>query len=174
MTRQELAERVYRASHRTGTFRLRSGMESNEYFDKYRFESDPVLLRAICAALLPMAPPTIQILAGLELGGVPIATVLGQMSGLPVVFVRKAAKEYGTCQLAEGAPVTGQNLMVIEDVITSGGQIVQSAQDLRSLNAIVGHAICVIDRGSEGRQALTAAGIELRTLFQSAELRPSN
>src|SRR5688572_33195631 len=74
-------------------FGLRSGVESSEYFDKYRFESDPSLLREICAALLPSIPPGVHMVAGLELGGVPLATVLGQMSGLPVVFVRKRAKE---------------------------------------------------------------------------------
>jgi orotate phosphoribosyltransferase len=174
MTRAELAEQIYEVSHRTGTFRLRSGIESHEYFDKYRFESDLVLLKAICAELSPLVPETTQMLAGLELGGVPIATVLGQISGLPVVFVRKTAKEYGTGQLAEGAPVAGQILVVIEDVVTSGGQIVQSVQDLRSLGAIVGHAICVIDGGTTARASLAAAGIELRTLFQSGDLRKSN
>jgi orotate phosphoribosyltransferase len=144
MTREQLAARIWEVSHLTGTFRLRSGAESHEYFDKYRFESDPALLKAVCAALLPFIPPQISALAGLELGGVPIATVLGQMSGLPVVFVRKAAKTYGTCQLAEGDGVRGRSLVIVEDVITSGGQVVQSAEDLRQLGATVEHAVCVM------------------------------
>lgn len=102
MTRPQLARRIWDVSHLTGAFRLRSGAESNEYFDKYRFESDPSLLRDVCAALVPLIPDTTQVLAGLELGGIPIATVLGQASGLPVTFVRKAAKAYGTCRVAEG------------------------------------------------------------------------
>ena len=174
MTHAELAKRVFSVSHRTGTFRLRSGIESSEYFDKYQFESDPLLLRAVCAQLLPLLPATTQLLGGLELGGVPIATVLGQMSGLPVVFVRKVAKDYGTCQLAEGAAVTGRNLVVIEDVVTSGGQVVKSVHELRSIGAVVEHAICVIDRGTGAHAALGAAGIELRALFQAEELRTSN
>ena len=131
MTRQELARAIYTVSHITGTFRLRSGAESSEYFDKYRFEADPKLLRAICAAMVPLLPPTVQVLAGLELGGVPIATMLADITGLPVAFVRKAAKTYGTCALAEGAVVAGRTLVIVEDVVTSGGQVALSAQDLR-------------------------------------------
>ena len=87
---------------------LRSGVVSNEYFDKYRFEADPVLLRDIAAALVPLVPAGTEALAGLELGGVPIATVLSQLTGIPAYFVRKEAKTYGTCQLAEGGDVDGR------------------------------------------------------------------
>jgi len=118
MSRDELARKIWDVSHLTGSFRLRSGAESNEYFDKYRFESDPVLLWEICAALLPLIPNSTQVLAGLELGGVPIATVLGQASGLPVTFVRKAAKHYGTCRVAEGHDVTDRQVVIVEDVIS--------------------------------------------------------
>ena len=173
MTRQELARAIYAISHITGKFRLRSGAESSEYFDKYRFEADPKLLRAICAAMVPLLPPTVQVLAGLELGGVPIATMLADITGLPVVFVRKAAKTYGTCALAEGAVVAGRTLVIVEDVVTSGGQVALSAQDLRELGATVAHAVCVIDRESGGREKLADAGIELHPLFGFAELRAS-
>lgn len=171
MTRQELARAIYTISHITGTFRLRSGAESSEYFDKYRFEADPKLLRAICAAMVPLLPPTVQVLAGLELGGVPIATMLADITGLPVAFVRKAAKTYGTCALAEGAVVAGRTLVIVEDVVTSGGQVALSAQDLRELGATVAHALCVIDRESGGREKLADVGIQLHPLFGFAELR---
>ena len=171
MTRQELARAIYAVSHITGKFRLRSGAESSEYFDKYRFEADPKLLRSICTAMVPLIPPATEVLAGLELGGVPIATILADLSGLPVAFVRKAAKDYGTCQLAEGAPVAGRTLLIVEDVVTSGGQVVLSAQDVRALGATVAHAVCVIDRESGGREKLAEVGIELHALFGFAELR---
>jgi orotate phosphoribosyltransferase len=171
MTRQELARAIYAVSHITGTFRLRSGAESTEYFDKYRFEADPKLLRAICTAMVPLIPPTAEVLAGLELGGVPIATVLADLTGLPVTFVRKAAKTYGTCALAEGTAVAGRRLVIVEDVVTSGGQVALSAQDLRALGATAAHALCVIDRESGGREKLAEAGIELRALFGFAELK---
>src|SRR5437016_3235209 len=101
-TNLDLGRRIFEACHLTGSFRLRSGTVSHEYFDKYLFEADPVLLREIALAMAPQIPPETQVLAGLELGGVPIATLLSQVTGLPCLFVRKQAKEYGTCRVAEG------------------------------------------------------------------------
>ena len=170
MHRDDLARAIYDVSHLTGTFTLRSGMVSNEYFDKYRFESDPALLRAIAEAMAPRVPEGTDMLAGLELGGVPIAAVLSQVTGIPALFVRKEAKTYGTCQLAEGADIAGARLTVVEDVVTSGGQVVISCGDLRERGAVVEHAVCVIDRESGGPAALTGIGVELRPLFTMTEL----
>jgi orotate phosphoribosyltransferase len=169
--RDELADAIYATSHLTGEFVLRSGAVSNEYFDKYRFEADPALLLDICAALAPLVPDGTEALAGLELGGVPIAAVLSQVTGLPAYFVRKEAKTYGTCQLAEGGPVEGKRLTVVEDVVTSGGQVVISCGDLRERGAIVEHALCFIDRESGGPAALADIGVELRPLFTMTELK---
>src|SRR5689334_11419818 len=152
--RTQLATSVYATSHITGEFVLRSGAVSNEYFDKYRFEADPALLREIATALVPLVPSDTDALAGLELGGVPIATVLSQLTGIPAIFVRKEAKTYGTCQLAEGGTVEGRRLTIVEDVVTSGGQVVISCGDLRERGAVVDTALCVIDRESGGPQAL--------------------
>jgi orotate phosphoribosyltransferase len=171
--RNELARTIYERTHLTGEFTLRSGATSNEYFDKYLFESDPVLLRAIAEALAPLVPPGTEALAGLELGGVPIATALSQVTGLPALFVRKEAKTYGTCRLAEGGEVDGRRLTVVEDVVTSGGQVVLSCGDLRDRGATVEHALCVIDRQSGGPAALAAVDVELRPLFTMSELEAS-
>lgn len=171
MTRSELAAEIYRSSHLTGEFLLRSGKMAGEYFDKYRFEHDPRLLRAIAEALAPLVPTEAEAVAGLELGGVPVATLLSQVTGLPLFSVRKKAKEYGTRKLAEGGEVKGMRLLVIEDVVTSGGQIVVSAGDLRDLGAVVDRALCVIDRQAGGTGALADAGIELRSLFTMDELK---
>ena len=129
--REGLAREIYDRTHLTGEFVLRSGAVSNEYFDKYLFESDPVLLRSIGEALVPLVPDGTEVLAGLELGGIPLATMLSQLTGLPALFVRKEAKTYGTCRLAEGGEVDGRRLTIVEDVVTSGGQVVLSAEDLR-------------------------------------------
>jgi orotate phosphoribosyltransferase len=169
--RGELAAAIYSTSHITGEFVLRSGVTSTEYFDKYRFESDPALLRDIAAALVPLVPDGTEVLAGLELGGVPIATALSQLTGIPATFVRKEAKTYGTCQLAEGAAIDGKRLTVVEDVVTSGGQVVISCGDLRARGAIVAHALCVIDRESGGPDALADLDVELRPLFTMTELK---
>ena len=146
-------------------------MVSNEYFDKYRFEADPVLLLDIATALAPLVPDGTEALAGLELGGVPIATVLSQVTGIPASFVRKEAKTYGTCQLAEGGAIEGKRLTVVEDVVTSGGQVVISCGDLRERGAVVETALCVIDRESGGPAALADLGVELRPLFTMTELK---
>ena len=166
----DLAKRVFDAAHLTGEFLLRSGTVSNVYFDKYRFESRPELLRDIAEALVPLVPDGVDALAGLEMGGIPIATMLSQLTGLPAVFVRKKAKEYGTCKLAEGAEIEGQTLLVVEDVVTSGGQVVLSTGDLRDRGATVTHALCVVDRESSGRANLAEAGVELRALFTRSQL----
>jgi orotate phosphoribosyltransferase len=172
MTRDELARRIYDISHLTGEFVLRSGQTSTEYFDKYRFESDPALLRAIGEALAPLVPPDTDALAGLELGGVPLATSVSQVTGLPAVFVRKEPKTYGTCLLAEGRDIEEARLTVVEDVVTSGGQVVTSCGGLRDRGATVTHALCVIDRESGGPEALAAVDVELRALFRMSELTP--
>jgi orotate phosphoribosyltransferase len=170
--RQGLARRIYDVAHLTGTFTLRSGAVSSEYFDKYRFESDPGLLFEIGEALAPLVPDGTEVLAGLELGGVPLAVALSRVTGLPARFVRKEAKTYGTCQLAEGGEIDGKRVTVVEDVVTSGGQVVLSCGDLRERGALVETALCVIDRESGGPEALTEIGVELRPLFTMTELTP--
>jgi orotate phosphoribosyltransferase len=166
----DLAARILSTSRLTGVFRLRSGSTSNEYFDKYRFESEPGLMREICAELASQVPAATEVLAGLELGGVPIATVLSQLTGIPAVFVRKRRKSYGTRQFVEGREVGRRRVVVIEDVVTTGGQMVKSIEDLRGEGALVGVALCVIDREAGGAANLLEIGVELRSLFRIAEL----
>jgi orotate phosphoribosyltransferase len=165
-----LVSRIDTVSRQHGTFRLRSGIVSEEYFDKYRFESDPALLMEIADGLARRVPERTEFLAGLELGGIPVATALSIRTGLPAVFVRKQAKDYGTCRLAEGAEISGRRLLIVEDVVTSGGQILASCEELRNAGATVEHVVCVIDRQSGGTEALAAAGLELRSLFTKKDL----
>lgn len=168
-----LANRVYDAAHLTGTFTLRSGQTATEYFDKYRFEADPALLRDIAEAMAPMVPDGIDALAGLELGGVPIATALSLATGIPARFVRKEAKTYGTCLLAEGGDIDGRRLLVVEDVVTTGGQVLASTADLREQGAEVDAVLCAIDRRPDDSSVFADAGLELRALFRMSELTPS-
>lgn len=153
-----------------GPFTLRSGQLASEYFDKYRFEADPALLGRVARHMLPLLPDGTQILGGLELGGVPIATVLSQQTGLPALFVRKQAKTYGTCKLAEGYEPTGRQVVLIEDVITTGGQVVASATALRELGATVTTVVCAIDRSPPRPGALAQAGIEVRSVLTKEQL----
>jgi orotate phosphoribosyltransferase len=169
--RQALARAVYDVAHITGTFTLRSGVTSNEYFDKYLFEAQPKLLLELATAMATFVPPESDALAGLEMGGVPIATMLSQVTGLPCRFVRKKAKEYGTEKLAEGGAISGQRLCVVEDVVTSGGQIIESCAALRAEGAEILTVVCAIDRESGGVDNLAAADLTLHPLFTMSELK---
>ncbi len=171
MHRAELASAIGTASYLTGCFQLRSGRTASEYFDKYQVESDPRLLAAIAELACASIPEGTEVLAGLELGGVPIATAMSLRSGVPVVFVRKEAKAYGTRKLAEGMDVDGRTVLVVEDVITSGGQVAVSTERLRERGAIVADALCVVDREEGGAAALAGHGLRLHSLFWGAELR---
>ena len=166
-----LATRISERCRLTGTFTLRSGAVASTYFDKYLFESDPELLAAVASLAAERVPEDVEVLAGLELGGVPVATAMSLTTGIPAAFVRKAAKAYGTAKLAEGAAIEGRRVLIVEDVITTGGQVVTSASGLRSLGAELVGVLCVIDR-SDGQHRLADAGLDLISLFTAADLEP--
>jgi len=171
MDRTALARAIRQAAYLTGSFRLRSGQMSSFYWDKYRFESQPELLRAVAAELAGLLPTSgFDRLAGLELGGIPLATALALAVGKPCLFVRKQAKDYGTCNLVEGGHARGERIVVIEDVITTAGQVVESVGQMRRAGLIIEHVLCVIDRQQGGRETLTAIGCELRSVFTLEEL----
>ena len=169
-TINELADEINTVARLTGTFTLRSGQIATEYFDKYRFEAQPALLARIAAAMAPLIPEGTEVLAGLEMGGIPIATALSLHTGIPAAFVRKQAKQYGTARLAEGSDIEGRRVTVVEDVITTGGQVVLSTNDLRGLGATVDHVLCVIDRSTDKAAALAAEGLTLHALLTRAQL----
>jgi len=165
MDKREIAKRIYEASHITGEFVLRSGQVSNEYFDKFLYEAEPDLLMAIAGRMKPLIPSGTEVLAGLEMGGIPVVTALSIASGMKAAFVRKKAKEYGTCKLAEGADVCNRNVCVVEDVVTTGGQIIESANELRKLGAKIDTVLCVILRDQKAIDILAAEGLHLVPAF---------
>lgn len=169
MDRLELGKRIYRVSHLTGNFTLRSGKTSEEYFDKYQFESDPLLLTELAQHLSELVPDGTEVLAGLELGGVPLATALSLETGIPVAFVRKTAKSYGTKNLAEGTDVRDRKICIIEDVTSTAGQIIESAKELRKIGANVTTALCVIVRDPVAVENLVNEEIELKFLYTKEE-----
>jgi orotate phosphoribosyltransferase len=154
----------------TGHFVLRSGKISNTYFDKYQFEAHPKLLRAIAEAMVALLSPGIEVLAGLEMGGIPIATVLSQVTDLPVAFIRKESKTYGTCRYAEGASLSGKQFVLIEDVVSSGGAIIDALAKLRADGLNPTAAVCVIDRETGGKEALAEAGLPLKALYTLSDV----
>ncbi|CUR56624.1 Orotate phosphoribosyltransferase [metagenome] len=158
----------------TGEFTLRSGQVASEYFDKYLFEAQPLLLARVVEQMIPLVPPGTEMLGGLELGGVPIATVLSARTGLPGLFVRKQAKEYGTCKLAEGGDVAGRRVTLVEDVITTGGAVRDATNALRAQGAVVETVICAIDRSPAGSNPLADVGLEVRPVLTKALLDTVN
>lgn len=171
MTKNELGKDIYNISHITGEFLLRSGQISNEYFDKYKFESVPNLLAPIAHEMKNLIPDGTEVLGGLEMGGIPLSTALSLETNLPSVFVRKKAKEYGTRKLAEGLEFKGKRMCVIEDVVTTGGQIITSVNELRELGAKIDTVICVIVRDPKAYDNLAKADLKLKPLFTMEELK---
>ena len=176
-----LAKQMRAVSYLTGEFKLRSGSISNFYWDKYRFESDPALLTAIAKEMIKLLPePTAKSasgvpwecdgLAGLELGGIPLATAVSLQTGIPCFYVRKEAKTYGTCNLIEGGAKPGSNLIVIEDVITTAGQVCTSIEQMRAAGYTVKHVIAVIDREAGGAEKIEALGCSFASVFTLAAL----
>ena len=162
---KETARKIYEISHITGEFTLRSGQISNEYFDKYLFESNPALLSEIAEIMKSLIPAETDVLAGLEMGGIPVTTAISLKCGIPAAFVRKKAKEYGTCKLAEGAEIQNKNVCVIEDVVTTGGQIIESVKELRQCGAKVDTVLCVILRDPKAVEILAKENLKLLPAF---------
>lgn len=165
-----LARDIDRCCRLSGSFTLRSGQSATEYFDKYLFESDSVLLGRVADQLTRLLPENTDLLGGLELGGVPLATALSARTGIPALFVRKQAKTYGTCKLAEGPPVTGRRITLIEDVVTTGGAVRDATAALRAAGGTVTDVLCAIDRSPGPDHPLADIGLQLRAVLTKADL----
>ena len=165
MIKSELAKKIYAAAYLTGDFLLRSGQRSTEYFDKFMFNSDPKILAEIAEGMSELIPQETDVIAGLEMGAIPVVTALSIETGRKCAFVRKTAKEYGTCKLAEGMAIDGKKVCVIEDVVTTGGQQLASVKELRARGAEIDTVLCVILRNEAAHEAFTAEGLTLVPLF---------
>lgn len=168
----DLGQRLLDASYLEGDFVLRSGRRSRFYLDKYLFSTQPDLLRDIAAGIaekLPAYEP-FDLLAGPELGAVAIVAAVSLASGKPFVIVRKGAKGYGTDKAMEGKAEAGQKVVMVEDVVTSGGAALMAADKLREAGLEVGTLICVVDREEGGREQIEAKGLTFDPLFTATSL----
>jgi len=165
-----LGRELVAASYLKGDFVLRSGKRSNRYFDKFLFETDPALLRRLGRHLAQLVPAETQRLAAPELGAVLLGGAVSMETGLPLVLVRKEPKGYGTSKQIEGRFEPGERVTVIEDVVTTGGDSMRSAQVLRDAGVEVIHLVVVLDRGEGGEENIRAAGIPYSPLFRIADL----
>ena len=156
-----------------GDFLLRSGRRSSYYLDKYRFETQPELLRQLGVRLADAArevEPDVVRLAGPALGAVALAASAAMASDLPFIIVRGETKEYGTANRIEGPYAPGDLVCLLEDVVTSGGALAEAVSALRDVGLVVRHAVCVVDREEGGADALARLGVRLRSLFRASEL----
>jgi orotate phosphoribosyltransferase len=156
-----------------GDFVLRSGRRSRYYLDKYRFETAPDLLEALgarLAAAATEAEPDAVRLAAPELGAVALAAAASLASRLPFVIVRDERKAHGTANRLEGAFAPGELVVLVEDVVTSGGAAADAVRAVREAGLVCRTAVCVVDREEGGVDALARLGVRLRSLFRAAEV----
>ncbi|MGX7874240.1 orotate phosphoribosyltransferase [Mesorhizobium sp. ORM6] len=166
----DLARRIAAVSTLEGAFVLRSGQVSHRYFDKYRFEGSPVLLRPLARAMTDLLPAGTEIIAGLELGGIPLVTAISIETGLPAAFVRKEAKTYGTCRAIEGQDIAGRKVTFIEDVITTGGAVADAHQLAVKEGADVLAVVCAIWRGEGAPSIQGVSALPVLPVFTRADL----
>jgi orotate phosphoribosyltransferase len=167
---RELGRDLVKVSYLKGDFVLRSGKRSNRYFDKFLFETDPALLSRLGKHLAALVPNETQRLAAPELGAVLLGGAVSMVTGLPLVLVRKEPKGYGTSKQIEGHLAPNEKITLIEDVVTTGGDSLRSAQVLRDAGADVIHLIVVLDRGEGGEDSIRSAGIPYSPLFRVQDL----
>jgi orotate phosphoribosyltransferase len=132
-----------------GDYLLAGGARSDYYIDKFRLFSDPHVLRRIARLFTPViAELNPDLVAGTELGGVVVATAVSQMSGIPMIAVRKKPKAYGAFanEYVEGPFADGQHALLLEDVVTNGRDLLSAASRLRELGLTV-TPYAVVSRG---------------------------
>jgi orotate phosphoribosyltransferase len=167
---RELGRKLVKASYLKGDFVLRSGKRSNRYFDKFLFETEPTLLRELGKHMAALVPKETQRLAAPELGAVLLGGAVSMETGLPLLLVRKEPKGYGTSKQIEGRFESGDRVTVIEDVVTTGGDSLRSAQVLRDAGVEVIHLVVVLDRGEGGEDNIRGAGVKYSPLFRIGDL----
>jgi len=170
MNREELATRIAETAILHGEFTLRSGRKSTWYIDKYLFTTRPDILTALGTLFAEKILQTTTLLAGAELGGIPLVTTASMATGLPCIFIRNQKKEYGTSKQLEGKLSTSDRVIIVEDIATTGGQVLEAAKTIQGLGATVELIIAVIDRCEGARENIESAGFVFDSLFTAQDL----
>jgi len=156
-----------------GEFELSHGGTSDYYVDKYRFETEPGCLEQIAASFaerLAAIGEDDTKLAGVALGAVPLVAVTSVETGTPYVIVRKQRKEYGTANLVEGELDDGEEVVVLEDIATTGQSAADAVEGLREAGATVNRVLVVVDRQEGAEELLAEHDVELEALVTAEEL----
>lgn len=170
VTRDELIQRIKDTAYLEGDFTLRSGKMSKYYLDKYLFETQPDILAALGKRFAEYVTSTTTLIAGAELGGVALAAAASMASGKPFVIIRNKKKDYGTSKPFEGTLTGADSVLIVEDIATTGGQVLEAAQLVTELGARVERIVAVIDRQEGARENIEAAGFTFDSLFTKADL----
>ncbi len=170
MTPEQIAQRIAETAVLRGKFTLRSGRTSSYYIDKYLFLTDPQILEELGRMIASRLPAGTDRLAGAELGGIPLVSAASMAAGLPAIYVRNSRKEYGTAKQLEGRLEPDDKVVIVEDVITSGGQAVEAAQIITDAGGEVACIIATVDRQEGARQAVEQAGYRFEALFTREDL----
>lgn len=166
----DLARRIAEVALLRGEFTLRSGRKSSFYLDKYLFSTQPDILSRLGAMFAERIPPGTTRLAGAELGGIPLVTAASLASGLPCVFIRNQKKEYGTAKQLEGVLGPSDRVMIVEDVATTGGQVLEAAKVIAATGASIVKIVATIDRLEGARENIEQAGYAFDALFTTRDL----
>ncbi|BET01434.1 uridine 5'-monophosphate synthase [Nesidiocoris tenuis] len=151
-----------------GNFKMKVGINSPVYFDLRIMVSYPPLMEKLADLVWRYAQSIgieATVLCGVPYTALPVATLVSVKSGLPMLIRRKEPKAYGTMKLIEGKFSQGEECLIIEDVVTSGGSILETAKDLVNDGLVVQHAIIMVDREQGGKRNLTDRGIRMHSLL---------
>lgn len=170
MDLKQLGREIIETSYVEGEFTLSSGRRSTYIFDKYAFETRPKLLNAIAESMAKMLNSDVSRIAGMELGGVPLATALSLKTGLPFVIVRKGKKGYGIDRSIEGDLTPGEKVVIVEDIATTGAQALLAAKTIEEAGAKVSGIVYVVDREEGAREGVESKGYRFDALFTKSGL----
>lgn len=170
MDKSQLVRRVKETSYLEGDFILRSGKRSKYYMDKYLFETQPDVLRALGRAFCEHLTPDVTLIAGAELGGVALAAATAMEANKPWLIVRNSKKDYGTSKLVEGKLAPGDVVLLVEDIATTGGQVLEAAKVITAAGAAVKKIVAVIDRKQGARENIENAGYTFDALMTKEDL----
>ena len=170
MTDAQLIQRIKDTALLRGRFTLRSGRTSEYYLDKYRFETQPAILAALGKMFAEYVGDATTLIAGAELGGVALAAATSMASSKPFIIVRNSKKDYGTSNLFEGVLTKGDRVLLVEDIATTGGQVLEAAKAISESGGTVERIVSVIDRLEGARENIESAGHTFASLFTVADL----
>jgi len=170
MTREELIRRIKETAYLEGDFLLRSGKRSKYYLDKYLFETCPDILKALGAEFAARMGEEVTLIAGAELGGVALAAATAMETGKNWVIIRNSKKGYGTGKLVEGVLKDSDVVLLVEDIATTGGQVLEAARVITEAGAKVAKIVCVIDRQQGAAENITAAGYKFESILTKDDL----